>query len=444
MRPITIGQAQTARRASCGDRVTWPRYGLAVLAGMVFALGVGASEAQPARSDQVTISLLANFNAQAGFEVLIANFERVYPNIAVNATYAPQASTLAQIETTEIAAGNAPDVLSINPGCGTVLAVCSLGKAGDLAAMVKKPWLRWSMPLVVSASKYGPSLFVYVPGVSLFGLFTNDDLFRRLGLKIPKTFPQLLELCRRAKAAGTVAVILSGNSTQTYLLILDLALNTVYASDRHWNRELKAGTVSFDGAPGWRQALQEFVDMNTSGCFQPGAAGTSPSSGAAEFAQGQGLTYVATSSQKGAIDAAGPQFAYGAVPFPAGADPSRTWTMFNAAGGLSVNAHSSAQQRAAAQTFVDFVARPEQDALSAKLGGSLTQYQLLHAQIPEFMSAFVPVLAAHQYAPNPSQSWWNAGVVLALQQDAIGLITGQETIDDVLNAMDAAWQQGPS
>ena len=30
------------------------------------------------------------------------------------------------------------------------------------------------------------------------------------------------------------------------------------------------------------------------------------------------------------------------------------------------------------------------------------------------------------------------------QQDAIGLVTGQETIDDILNAMDAAWKQGPS
>ena len=28
--------------------------------------------------------------------------------------------------------------------------------------------------------------------------------------------------------------------------------------------------------------------------------------------------------------------------------------------------------------------------------------------------------------------------------DGLGLITGQTSIDDVLNAMDAAWKQGPS
>jgi hypothetical protein len=34
--------------------------------------------------------------------------------------------------------------------------------------------------------------------------------------------------------------------------------------------------------------------------------------------------------------------------------------------------------------------------------------------------------------------------LLALQDNQIGLITGQRSIDDVLNAMDAAWKQGPT
>ena len=414
-------------------------------AAAVLSLGVGASAARPAGGTApVTITMIANFNQQPAYQVLIANFERVYPNIVVDPTYAAQSSTLNQLELTELAAGNAPDLLSANPGCGTATAVCTLAKAGDLAAMIGKQWLRWSMSSVVSASKYGQSLFVFDPTISPFGLFTNDALFRRLGLKVPTTFPGLLALCGQAKAAGTVAVILSGNSTQTRTLILDLALNTVYASDKTWNQELRAGTMSFDGTPGWHQALQQFVDMNNAGCFQPGAAATSPSSGAAEFAQAQGLTYAATTNQKGAIDGASPQFAYSQVPFPAGADPGRTQTLLSLGNGLSVNAHSSAQQQAAAQTFIDFIARPKQDALFAQITGGLTQYEFLHAQIPDFMTAFAPVFAAHEYGLSPNVSWWNAAVAAALDQDDIGFITGQTTIDDVLNAMAAAWKQGPA
>ncbi len=48
-------------------------------------------------------------------------------------------------------------------------------------------------------------------------------------------------------------------------------------------------------------------------------------------------------------------------------------------GSVSVNAHASAQAQAAAQTFVDFLARPEQNALYAKISGGLTQYEIHEA-----------------------------------------------------------------
>ncbi len=149
----------------------------------------------------MTITLLGNTQDQSAWQVLIANFERVYPNITVNATYAGN-TVLGQLEPTELGAGNAPDLLATLPGCGTTTSICELAKAGDLAPMVKVPWAKRSLPLVISDSKHGQVLFAFEPGVSLMGVFTNDDLFRKLGLKVPQTFAQLLDLCRKAKADG--------------------------------------------------------------------------------------------------------------------------------------------------------------------------------------------------------------------------------------------------
>jgi hypothetical protein len=59
-------------------RSSHPRFVLVVLAAAVFALGVGASQAQPAPTDAVTISMLAGIQQQPGWTVLISNFERVY------------------------------------------------------------------------------------------------------------------------------------------------------------------------------------------------------------------------------------------------------------------------------------------------------------------------------------------------------------------------------
>jgi raffinose/stachyose/melibiose transport system substrate-binding protein len=111
---------------------------------------------------------------------------------------------------------------------------------------------------------------------------------------------------------------------------------------------------------------------------------------------------------------------------------------------LSVNAHSSAAQQAAAETFMDFVARPAENLFYTQVLRNLTQHEFLEREIPSVMRPVAPVIANHADAIDPLQTWWNANVGLALTQAAIGLVTGQTTVDQVLQAMDAAWKQRPA
>jgi raffinose/stachyose/melibiose transport system substrate-binding protein len=298
---------------------------------------------------------------------------------------------------------------------------------------------------LTSLEKYGQGLFVFAPSVSLKGIFTNDDMFRRLGLRVPQTFAQLLDTCAKAKAAGAVPVLLSAqNSGVVQQLLADIALTTVYESDPRWGQQLRAGQVTFEGTPGWHQALHELVDMNDAGCFQPGPAATTTVAGDAEFAQGQALMYPILTGHYGSIEAGNPQFALSQHPFPDSTSPSRTVTLINPLAGPAINARSSPQNQAAARLFIDFLARPKQDALFAALNGGVTPYQLLKDQLPAYLSSFSPAFAAHRYALNPIDTWWNADVGNALTTYGTGLLTGQTTIDDVLKAMDAAWLEGPT
>ena len=98
----------------------------------------------------------------------------------------------------------------------------------------------------------------------------------------------------------------------------------------------------------------------------------------------------------------------------------------------------------AAQTFVDFVARPQQGAIGTRIGGGLTKQEFLKGRIPAFMSSLRPVLAKHRYVIRPDTSWWNPDTLRVMQLIQIGLLTGQKSIDDVLKAMDAAWKLGPA
>jgi raffinose/stachyose/melibiose transport system substrate-binding protein len=413
-----------------------------VLAGAVFALGLGAGGARPARSDQVTISMVALLAAKPAYDVLIPHFEHAYPNVTVDPTYAPGQTALFQLEATELAANTAPDLLATHPGCGTPIALCVLVPAGYLAPMVGAPWTKWSPRPLTSLDKYHQSLYAFTPAFTPFGVFTDNALFARLGLTVPQTFSQLLALCRKAHAVGTNALQFGGASqTAVVYLIFGLAAATLYGHEKDWNSRLRAGTVSFEGTPGWHQALQEFIDMNNNACFQPGF--TSPAVGN-PFAQGQGLMSAVVSDLKAGLDAANPQFSYSFYPFPGGTSVSQTRTFVHPATSVSINAHASPQAQAAAQTFINFIARPDQDAQWAQITGALTPFQLLKGQAPPYMSPMAAPLKGHEYVPEPSLTWWNPDVRVTLETDAIGLVTGQETIDDVLKAMDAAWKQGPA
>ena len=381
---------------------------------------------------------------QPAYDILIQNFERVNPKITVQPTYQGVSAVLSQLETTELAAGDAPEVLPVNSGSSTI-SVHALASAGYLAPMIDKPWVKRSVRRAISLFKYGKGLFGFAPGAEAEGVFTNDNLFHKLGLKVPVTFTQLLSLCRQAKAEGTAAIVMDGASTTGIGLLLEnLAIAPVYSKNPRWTAELRAGTVGFDSTPGWHQALQEFIDMNQAGCFQPGFQGVTFPAAQGEFSAGQGLMFPGPSSTLGAIEAAGAQFSISFAPLPAGSSPNQVSTFVGYGSGLAVNAHSSPQNQAAAQAFIDFLARPEQNALFAKITGKISQYELLTGQLPSFMSPMKPIFASGAYTAAPSDGWWNPGVSLVLQQQGIGLITGQVSIDDILNAMDAAWKQGPA
>jgi raffinose/stachyose/melibiose transport system substrate-binding protein len=420
------------------------RFAVGLLWGAALAFGVLiAPSAQARPADTITLTMIAHVNKKPAYDVLIPNFERDYPNIKIDITYVPSIGDAWALETVELGAGNAPDLLFTTPGSGSPNSVATLGKAGDLAPLLRKPWVRRSLTSITSADKYGHALLSFTPAVSTWGVFTNDDLFKRLGLTIPQTFPQLLELCQKAKAAGTVALLFPGATSGPLLWAEDMAVTTVYGRDKTWARKLRSGSETFDGSQGWHQALQRLIDMSDAGCFQPGAAGATAASTVTQFAQGQALMLPTLTGTKGEIDEAGPQFRYSHHPFPAGTDPAENTMLVNPGDSVGINAHSSTADQAAAQTFIDFIARPEQAALYAQTTGFVTQYQFLKRQFPDFMSDDAPMLEQDRYVMNPAFFWWNPSVVLALEQNLVGLITGQRSIDDILNAMDVAWKQGP-
>jgi raffinose/stachyose/melibiose transport system substrate-binding protein len=428
------------RRFYRGDRVI---VAIALLALLTFA--VGSAQARPAgKSAPLTITMYAGDAQRPGLSVLIPMFEKANPDVNVDVRYLLTAAITNQIEPTQLAAGNAPDILVVWPGCGTPVSVCKLAPAGYLANMPSKPWARRATSIAISASKYGGGLYVYSPAVTFEGLWTNDAMFKTLGLKVPQTFPQVLDVCRKARARGAVPRLLASfNSMVVQQLVGAFALTTVYAKDPGWLQKRKAGQVTFAGTPGWHAALQKLVDLTKAGCFQVGAAATTSPNAETLFGQGQALTYANMTSKKGKIDELKPSFGFSQHPFPITAKPNGSTVMLIVGSGWGVNAHSSPANRAAAQRLLDYLAQPKQSATFARVSGGLSQQQFKEGRLPAYLSSYQRLFKAKKYGVNPAQTFWNASAGDALTTYGTSVLLGQMSIDDALKRIDAAWKLGP-
>ena len=176
-----------------------------LLISAVAVLAVGPGAASPAPGDQIELSFDSVTLSENAWNVLVPNFERAYPNVTVNLTYSGTTAQNYAARTTELAAGNGTDLLN---GVARLrdadldLRVCE----GRLPGTTREQAVAEAL---APARDVGRASTVRACSCSprtsrLFGIFTNDTLFRKLDLTPPQTFSQLLAVCQKAKADGVV------------------------------------------------------------------------------------------------------------------------------------------------------------------------------------------------------------------------------------------------
>jgi raffinose/stachyose/melibiose transport system substrate-binding protein len=387
--------------------------------------------AQSSAQQTITLSFVAQGSDQLA--PLVAAFEKANPTIKVNVQYLPQA-TLGQATVTALQAGNAADVLYTNGGTGQLHAVFPLGKAGYLADLSQRPWAK-SLPQATHDLYWdGDKLYGLPMGLSLVGVIYNTAMFQQMGLKVPTTFSEMVDLCGKVKAAGKIPMALAGQAPGLYAQAP--AANTVYSANPGWNDDRAAGKVTFANTPGWQTALQQFDQLNKADCFQPGASGDTIVKAIQLLGSEQAAMFLAPSAAIGGIKGVAPELNVAMFPLPGPtADSTRAVTEYNDS--FSVNAHSPNID--AAMKLADFLAQAEQQQSYAKILGEISVPDSVTGAVPEQYTAFGPLLQQKKAVTLPSLIWPNPAVGTALTPDMQGLVTGQKSVSDVLTDMDNAW-----
>lgn len=399
-----------------------------------------SSSSSTGGSQEFSLSFATSNTIESPFQVLGEKYMEANPNVKI--TFNPQPNdSYDQTLRTQLQAGNASDVVVTSPGSGTGRSILPLVQAGFL-----EPLDEAAKELLPEGSEalFGTDGKVYgqAPEITVVGLVANETAAKASGAgEFPEDFAALLDQCKTLESSGKSFFAVAGSAApNTGLMAMSLAATRVYAEDPKWNEKRAAKEVTFADSDGWKSALEAVTKLNDAGCFQKGAAGAGFDAITKGLASGTSLSgFIPGPSWKQLKSAAAASdFDVRALPAEGSSDKGFVYASANYS--FSINAAS--KNKEAAKAFLDWAAEPEQTKAFAEIDGALPVTGLDSYDFSAGAYQHVgDLIKDGKYGPLPNSQWPNSSVYDALATGVQGLITGQKTPDQVLQAMDAAWGQ---
>ncbi|BBC30881.1 hypothetical protein SGFS_021750 [Streptomyces graminofaciens] len=396
-----------------------------------------AAAAAPADSGTVTLIAQASGNKPEPLAEVISSFEKKNPDIKVKAEYLPIGTTYANSLRTRLRGGNQPDVFYAAPGGGGLTSLLNLADAGLTADLTRQSWTKGLVDDNARELFYKDGRLWGVPfDRVVVAQVYNGAALKESGIEIPRTMDELMAACETAKKQGKTMLTLAGASTENAgLMASALAANYVLADEPHFNSERTQGKTSFAGSKGWQRTTQAIVDMKKAGCFQKGAEAADIPQAAPALVEGKALSFIIPTGAFGALRGISPDLKLEAHPLP-GVTAEGTNLYSSQSDALAISAKGA--KNGAATTFLKYVSTGGGDKVYAQVTGNLPLKGTLDDPALDGLSG---LLADEKHIfPLIQLPWPNPEVYSELGKGVQGLLTGQQSPEDVLKAMDAAWQ----
>jgi raffinose/stachyose/melibiose transport system substrate-binding protein len=427
--------ASPSRRLAVACSVTL----VLVTAGLV---GTQVAPASRGTIKSTTLHALLASNHKPGWDAMIAAFEQANPDITITPTYV-DATTEGNLLTTDIAAGNAPDLVYLGDGYSSAIGLQRIANAGDLVDLTSQPWVKnFSGPMKLAVTWAG-KVYAFPFAVFMYAVAYNTDLFSQLGLKVPTTIAQVYSLCQTISQHGLIPFA-AGLATygQTPVLVGQLDESFVFNKIPDWNKQRKTGKLTFSTTPGWNQVWQVVSTMIQKGCFgnQGAAAAASNVQQFGQLANGQAVMSFLATTQTGSVKAINPNVNIGwfNLPGPSTKDQQVPGGTSNIA---ILNRPENQANIPAAEKFLAFLSQPANSVAMNTILGSMSPVELEQGVVPDYIAGLRPLLTKtnNRFRLNHFFFWPNAGYSNTLGLDVQGLATGQLSIPKILSGLDFLW-----
>ncbi len=244
--------------------------------GLVVALGSvaagyarGSSEASPVVIKWLTHNPADSAAAEKAAQQLVEKFNATHPNIRVERESISRDELNAVLKT-RLQSDDAPDIFQWGTGPAFAGVLQHAGLLRPLDTWYKK--YHWNFyPWARNQIVYGGKTYGIPDQIETLGVYYNKDLFKSLGLAVPRTLTQLAAACEKIKAAGKICLDFA-NKDQWPGASMFSMLATQALGRQNLDRILH-GNGSWN-TPGVVNGIQKvFVDFNKQGYYPPSLNG---------------------------------------------------------------------------------------------------------------------------------------------------------------------------
>lgn len=366
------------------------------------------------------------------WEDAVATALEDFPNLEVEILYTPDLDRQGYAKTL-LATGTLPDVILDAPTRDFVEAGALLAFDDSVAEVFETPLSTiegkaYSLPVGVQV----------IPQV-----YYNKTVFDDLGLEVPTTYAEFEAAAATIKAAGLTPFLIGGGGADTWTttMLLNGIINAdVLGADPEWGVKRAAGEVKFTD-PEFAAAVEKWVALSNAGYFNTDALSTDYGQLQAKFLAGEGVMYP-MGTWAAAISG---DFEIGVFALPSDSGPS-------AQGVLVAQSYSVA-------ATTEFPAQAQAFALAMASSDSMVTTQLLtDALLPvkkgyELPSDLAPLItetinvwrAEGSVSVDPFGRFLSgeralpSGFAVEYEKNAQNLLTGEVTVEQFLNDLDALY-----
>lgn len=361
-------------------------------------------------------------------------FMKANPNIKVEVTSVPGTQEFVTALKAKFAAGEEPDLYLFQGGNRTI----EFAKAGLLYDLTDEPFMSQAKPEDLPFNSYNGRVYGFPIDYQLTGLFINMDVFKKYtDVKIPESFPELLNACEKIKQQGFKSPMLIAGKDINNVAQFDFQyLSTVVLfNNPDYYKEILDGKRKFND-PFIREMFNKFAQIRN--YMSADSLGVDNEEAIKRFVRGDGVFWIAHGSTIPRIrELAGKDFNFIVVPTVLQDKPEDR--VFNVGLTLAIHIVKSTKNLDAAKAYMANHVSKESGEAMVKVGGMISAYKGVDVVPDSAIEPCLKWLSSNRKSPH-ADLVWIPGIKDVMKEVTQKWYMG-EPIDNVLNEWESQHQR---